>query len=94
MNGSARCVSIDKKFIPSNKINLYSFNDIAGDIKHATIPEPENLVHCSAYMEKLQKDGFKNAILGYMPDCDGDRGNIVFWNEEKNKALFYFHKTS
>lgn len=86
MNGSARCVSIDKKFIPSNKITLYSFNDIAGDIKHAIIPEPENLVHCSAYMEKLQKDGFKNAILGYMPDCDGDRGNIVFWNEEKNKA--------
>lgn len=86
MNGSARCVSIDKKFIPSNKIKLHAFNDIAGEIKHAIIPEPENLVHCSAYMEKLHKDGIKDALLGYMPDCDGDRGNIVFWNEEKQKA--------
>ncbi len=86
MNGSARADSIDKKFIPSCKIKLEAFNNVPGQIVHAIIPEPENLVHCADRMQQMQKEGVTSALLGYMPDCDGDRGNIVFWNDKTKKA--------
>ncbi len=87
MNGSARSVSIDKKFMPSCGINFLPFNAVPGDIRHAIIPEPENLVHCASFMDGLHRDGVKDALLGYMPDCDGDRGNIVYWNEKLSKSV-------
>ncbi|MDY4130842.1 MAG: phosphoglucomutase [Treponema sp.] len=86
MNGSARCLSIDKSFIPETGLELLAFNDTAGNIVHEIIPEPENLVHCAREMARLQKEGRKDAILGYMPDCDGDRGNIVYWDEKTGEA--------
>ena len=86
MNGSARTLSIDKTFFAENNINLYPFNDIPGQIIHEIIPEPENLIHCARRMEELQSQGRTDAILGYMPDCDGDRGNIVYWNDKTKKA--------
>ena len=86
MNGSARTMSIDKTFFADNGINFYPFNDTPGLIVHEIIPEPENLVYCARRMEELQKAGTKDAVLGYMPDCDGDRGNIVYWNEKTNRA--------
>lgn len=93
MNGSARTVSIDKKFFAESGIGFYALSNEAGHITHAIIPEPENLVHCAREMEGLHAGQGKTAaglhpecILGYMPDCDGDRGNIVFWNEKTNKA--------
>ncbi len=86
MNGSARCLSIDKSFMSSIGIKHESFNDTVGTIAHAIIPEGKNLQHCAKKMEDLQKDGIKDALLGYLPDCDGDRGNIVFWNTKTQKA--------
>ncbi|WP_318721975.1 phosphoglucomutase [Treponema sp.] len=86
MNGSARTLSIDKAFFAENNINFYPFNDTPGQIEHEIIPEPENLVHCARRMKELQAQGKTDAILGYMPDCDGDRGNIVYWNEKTKKA--------
>ncbi len=86
MNGSARCLSIDKSFMSSMGIKHESFNDTVGTIAHAIIPEGKNLQHCAKKMEDLQKDGIKDALLGYLPDCDGDRGNIVFWNTKTQKA--------
>lgn len=81
MNGSARCLSIDDKMYSQNNISFFPFNNTPGKIVHAIIPEPENLVHVAKRMEELHTNGEKNVILGYMPDCDGDRGNIVYWNE-------------
>lgn len=85
-NGSARTMSIDKEFFAENNLNFYPFNDIPGKIVHEIIPEPENLVYCAKKMEELQKAGIKDAILGYMPDCDGDRGNIVYWDSKTDSA--------
>jgi len=85
-NGSARTLSIDKGYFTSNKISFYAINDTPGGIVHEIIPEAENLVHVAAEMERLQAEGHKEVILGYMPDCDGDRGNIVFWNEKQKRA--------
>lgn len=87
MNGSARADSVDKAFFNENGINFYAINDKAGQIVHEIIPESENLVHVASYMEQLQKEGKTDAILGYMPDCDGDRGNIVYWDAEQKKAI-------
>lgn len=87
MNGSARSISVDKDFFAENLINFYAMNDIPGKIVHEIIPEAENLVHCASYMEKLQSQGNTDAILGYMPDCDGDRGNIVYWDEKQKKSV-------
>lgn len=86
MNGSARTLSIDNSYFNKNGLGFYAINNKPGKIVHAIIPEPENLIHCANEMARLQKEGKKDVILGYMPDCDGDRGNIVFWNEKENKA--------
>lgn len=85
-NGSARTISIDKGYFTSKSINFYSINDKPGQIVHEIIPEAENLIYVAQEMERLQKEGHKEVILGYMPDCDGDRGNIVFWNEKLQQA--------
>lgn len=90
MNGSARTLSIDNQFISSLGISYHAINNKPGNIVHEIIPEPENLVFCAEEMTKLHakmkggKD--KPLFLGYMPDCDGDRGNIVYWNEKLQKA--------
>ncbi len=85
MNGSARTLSIDSPFLQSAGIGFFAINDVPRRIAHAIIPEPENLVYCAAEMDRLHKT-HPEAVLGYMPDCDGDRGNIVFWNSETEKA--------
>ncbi len=86
MNGSARTLSIDKKFFSSCGIKFVPFNDEPGKIVHEIIPEPENLIYCAEFMNDLHGRGMQNLSLGFMPDCDGDRGNVVFWNEKKNSA--------
>jgi len=86
MNGSARTLSIDESFFAECGINFYAINNQPGKIAHTIIPEPENLVYCARKMNRLHKDGTSDALLGYMPDCDGDRGNIVYWNEVTEKA--------
>ena len=87
MNGSARADSVDSEFFKAVGINFYAIHNKAGEIAHEIIPEAENLVHVAAEMERLQKEGKKDALLGYMPDCDGDRGNIVYWDEDQKKAV-------
>ena len=86
MNGSARTLSIDNSYFNKHGLGFYAINNEPRKIVHAIIPEPENLVYCANEMERLQREGKTDAILGYMPDCDGDRGNIVFWNKKENKA--------
>ncbi len=84
-NGSSRHRCIDKDFFNEHNINFYSIND--NEIVHEIIPEAENLVHVAAEMERLQAQGHKEVVLGYMPDCDGDRGNIVYWDDKAKKAV-------
>ena len=90
MNGSARTLSIDKQFLSDLGIEYHAINDKPGNIVHEIIPEPENLVFCAEEMtklhNKLKSTDDAPLYLGYMPDCDGDRGNIVYWNEKLNKV--------
>lgn len=86
MNGSSRCESIDRDFFKKIGIGFIAINDSCSQIVHEIIPEPENLVYCQKKMEELHREGKKDILIGYMPDCDGDRGNIVYWDEKEGKA--------
>lgn len=83
-NGSARASCIDAKFFKKHGLNFYPVNDVAGCIDHEIIPEPENLIHAKRHLERTRAGGCTDAILGYMCDCDGDRGNLVYWSNKNN----------
>ena len=87
MNGSARADSVDEDFFAENGIGFYAIHNKAGEIAHEIIPEAENLIYVAQEMERLQKMGHSDAVLGYMPDCDGDRGNIVYWDDKEKTAV-------
>jgi phosphoglucomutase len=84
-NGSARTLSIDRDFLSSLGMSFYAMNDKPRQIVHRIVPEGEALEPCRLFLEELHaKD--PSVILGYMPDCDGDRGNLVFWDDRQGKA--------
>ncbi len=89
-NGSARAVSIDRAFFESAGLALFGMNEGARKIAHRIGPEGESLSFCAREIERLRREGKtgdeRNASIGYVPDCDGDRGNIVYWNEKTGKA--------
>jgi phosphoglucomutase len=84
-NGSARCVSIDKEFLSDLGIQFRAINDRPGAIVHRIVPEGESLDPCCAFLaEQRQRD--PAFVLGYVPDCDGDRGNLVIWDAALQRA--------
>lgn len=88
-NGSARTISIDRDFIADAGFHLSVMNEKPGAIAHRIVPEGDSLLFCAERMKELRLHGTgpeRHTLLGYVPDCDGDRGNIVFWNEEENVA--------
>jgi phosphoglucomutase len=82
-NGSARAACIDSSFIQSFGIQFAAINDKPGKIVHEIIPEGENLIPCSAFLESLHSSD-PAFVLGYVPDCDGDRGNVVIRDDRAN----------
>ena len=82
-NGSARTESIDNVFFHTLGCNFYSVND--GEIAHNIIPEGNSLIPCRDFLDAMRKQD-PSLILGYMPDCDGDRGNLVIWDESLGEA--------
>ena len=85
LNGSARSVSIDKNMLSSLGLKVHMINDKPSQIVHAIVPEGENLQLCQQTLQQLyEKD---NAYkIGYVPDNDGDRGNLVYIDERTKKA--------
>jgi phosphoglucomutase len=85
-NGSARTTSIDKKFFKKLNINFSAINDKCGQITHKIVPEGESLEPCCRFLEAQHKKD-SSFILGYVPDCDGDRGNLVVWDNDRARPL-------
>jgi len=79
-NGSARTTSIDKNYLESLGCTVETMNDKPREIAHRIVPEGESLEPCRITLEALHE---KNPafVAGYVPDCDGDRGNLVVWDE-------------
>jgi phosphoglucomutase len=84
-NGSARTLSIDREFFSSLGIRFRAINDRPGEIAHRIVPEGESLEPCRRFLEEChEKDSA--FVMGYVPDCDGDRGNLVAWDEAEKRA--------
>jgi len=82
-NGSARAASIDASLFKKLSFKFISFNDEAGKIAHEIIPEGKNLDFLCHKMQTVYKEKKgRGLFFGYMPDCDGDRGNIAYLDEE------------
>jgi phosphoglucomutase len=76
LNGSARCLSIDRDFLSGMGVRLRSFNDAPRDFVHRIVPEGESLSDAMRELDAAaEADG--HFVAGYVPDCDGDRGNLV-----------------
>jgi phosphoglucomutase len=80
-NGSARTLSIDKDFLEGFGLKFTAINANSGEIVHQIVPEGEGLTPCRDFLNELwHRD--HDFTLAYTPDCDGDRGNIVFFDEK------------
>ena len=86
LNGSARSVSIDYPLFNSLGIKVYMLNNQPGKIAHAIVPEGENLELCRRTLEDQYKRD-SCYTLGYVPDNDGDRGNLAYIKESNQKAV-------
>ncbi len=84
-NGSARSRSIDLHFLRSHGIKLYALNNQPGQIVHGIVPEGENLKLCRDTLSAMH-DKDSSFVLGYVPDNDGDRGNLVYYSRRNNRA--------
>jgi phosphoglucomutase len=84
-NGSARTVSIDEELLRSLWLGYHAMNAKPGEIAHAIIPEGDSLEPCRLFLEDLHGRD-PSTVLSYVPDCDGDRGNLVIWDENAGKA--------
>lgn len=85
LNGSARGYSIDKEFLTEIGASCLMVNDKPREIVHAIIPEGENLELCRKILEEKHKED-KSFVVGYVPDNDGDRGNLVYIKKSTKKA--------
>jgi phosphoglucomutase len=84
-NGSARTVSIDREFFTALGLKFECINSEPGQIVHRIVPEGESLEPCRLLLEKTHERDV-SFMLGYVPDCDGDRGNLVIWDDSIKKA--------
>lgn len=77
LNGSARTRSIDAKYLASLGLDTVFINAEAGEVNHAILPEGESLDPCREELTRVyaKRPAFQ---LAYVPDNDGDRGNLVY----------------
>ncbi|MGM0431827.1 MAG: hypothetical protein ACQEQU_03870 [Spirochaetota bacterium] len=84
-NGSARTLSIDEHLLRSMGVSFRGIHTQPGVFAHRIVPEGEGLEDCRQALELAFSED-PSFLLGYVPDCDGDRGNIVYINENNAKA--------
>lgn len=84
-NGSARSCSIDEGLLSSIGVTVREMNKETGVFAHRIVPEGESLDQCRAALEEAYRED-PSFVFGYVPDCDGDRGNIVYIDENTAEA--------
>jgi phosphoglucomutase len=85
LNGSARGLSIDNSWLPTLGVSVRAINATPRQFVHRIVPEGESLDLCRAELEKAHAAD-PRFELGYVPDCDGDRGNVVFFDTAQGRA--------
>ncbi len=84
-NGSSRILSVDKKLLLEMGLICHWMNDTPGVFAHAIVPEGDSLNMAAKALEQFRQNGHP-VHFAYVPDCDGDRGNLVIWNEQTHLA--------
>ena len=81
MNGSARSRSIDGPYLASLGARVAVYNDEPGTFAHQILPEGAGLDHA---VELLRRHAASDSAfrVAYVPDNDGDRGNLVFADDD------------
>jgi phosphoglucomutase len=85
LNGSARCLSIDQDFLAGAGVSWRAINDRPRGFVHRIVPEGESLEECWRALEAAQAED-PSFVAGYVPDCDGDRGNLVIYDKTKGRG--------
>jgi len=85
MNGSARSLSIDPDFLSAFGASYRGLNDRPRAFVHRIVPEGESLETARAALEAAHAQESAFAV-SYVPDCDGDRGNLVIFDERAGHA--------
>lgn len=81
MNGSARSVGIDSRFLAEVGFRVSTHNDTPGCFVHDILPEGKSLDTAAQLLSRVREiDPIYQ--LAYVPDNDGDRGNVVFFDGE------------
>ncbi|MGA2546373.1 MAG: phosphatidylglycerol lysyltransferase [Rectinemataceae bacterium] len=75
-NGSARCLSIDRDFLEGLGVRTRAVNDRPRDFAHRIVPEGDSLADAMRELEAAAAAD-PSFAAAYVPDCDGDRGNLV-----------------
>ena len=78
-NGSARTLGIDREILSDLGVTLYELNDRPREFAHKILPEGEALLTCQKALEEYRRKDLP-VRFGYVPDCDGDRGNLVYYD--------------
>lgn len=78
LNGSARSTGIDGRFLAECGVTVSLLNDTPGRVVHRIVPEGESLEPARVELERLARTD-PRYLLGYVPDNDGDRGNLVYY---------------
>lgn len=76
MNGSSRTKSIDLELFQEMGFQMEVIGAEPGVFKHAIVPEGESLEPLRAAVQSKVDEG-ESVLLGLVPDCDGDRGNLI-----------------
>ncbi len=67
-------------------MNVELRNTEPGVFAHRIVPENESLSDCADALVSAHHDN-PAFLLGYVPDCDGDRGNLVYYSERLKGAV-------
>jgi len=86
LNGSSRTQSIDADWLSALGVRAEALHDEPGRFAHRIVPENESLSDCVEALNVAHR-GDPAFILGYVPDCDGDRGNLVYFSETLQHAV-------
>jgi len=76
LNGSARSISIDANFLEGLGVKSRSLNAAPRAFAHRIVPEGESLEMARRALDEAAAED-PSFVAGYVPDCDGDRGNLV-----------------
>jgi len=85
LNGSARTLSIDEEFLTAPGFQVKVINGKPRQITHRIVPEGASLDLCRRELEKAHRED-PSFVLGYVPDNDGDRGNLVYFDHGPGTA--------